>query len=139
MSSIKDNISKAYQWAIANRPKVNGYPYLAEALRQVEVNRYVYSLPSCQCIFFSSQGNVVTQMDAIKVGMCDVPRFDEDALIKQLRISQEGESTFPEFLRGAWEAGVVSYEADLQERKVTYYGAQGESYVEKYPFVEVQL
>ena len=50
---------------------------------------------------------------------------------------QAGESTFPQFLAAAWQAGVVSYEVDLAARTVAYYGVNGEKYVEAYPAVEV--
>nr|WP_291515469.1 hypothetical protein [Bdellovibrio sp. ArHS] len=47
-------------------------------------------------------------------------------------------STFPEFLTTTWNAGVVSYEADFVNRKVTYYGVNGESCVEDYPAIEIK-
>ena len=47
-------------------------------------------------------------------GAVDVPAFDEEALIKALRIDQAGESTFPEFLDASWRAGVVRYDVDLE-------------------------
>lgn len=140
MSIAKDKIASAYKWAIANRPKVNGFPYLAEALRQAGVTRYVYNLPSCQCIFFTQEGNVVNQSEMLVNGMSDVPKFNKEAFIKILRKSQLGESTFPEFLQSSWETGVISYEADLSKRKVTYYGAtEGEFYTEDYPAVEIKV
>lgn len=37
MSTLKDKIANAYKWAVANRPKVNGFPHLAEARRQAGV------------------------------------------------------------------------------------------------------
>lgn len=71
--------------------------------------------------------------------LTDVPRFDKDAFIAILRKSQRGERTFPEFLRNTWECGVTHYEADLINRCVSYFGADGESYVENYAAVEVKM
>ncbi|MFD8295405.1 DUF1398 family protein [Streptomyces bauhiniae] len=48
---------------------------------------------------------------------------------------QAGETAFPEFVRGCWQAGVVRYDVDLAARTCTYYGAGEESYVETYPEV----
>ncbi len=138
MKSTKERIADAYKRAMASRPKVGGYPYLAEALRQAGVARYVYTLPSGQCIFHARDGKVATQSDVVPSGMLDVPSFNRDAFIKVLRKSQNGDMSFPEFLKGSWENGVVHYEADLIARKVTYYGADGESYVEDYPEVALQ-
>jgi uncharacterized protein YbcV (DUF1398 family) len=135
MKSTKERIADAYQWAMANRPKVGGFPYLAEALRQAGVMRYVYTLPSGQCIFFAHDGKVATQADVVAQGMLEVPVFNQDAFIQILRKSQDGDMTFPEFLKGSWETGVVQYEADLLARKVSYFGVAGESYVEDYPEV----
>ena len=70
-------------------------------------------------------------------GAVDVPVFDEEALIKALRVDQAGESTFPEFLEASWRAGVVSYCVDLEERTVAYQGCNGEEYIEAYPAVTV--
>lgn len=139
MNGPQERIASAFQWAFQNRPKVNGFPYLAEALRQAGVLRYVYQLPSGQCLFHTADGAVANQSEVIATGMLTVPRFDKDAFIRVLRTSQNGDSTFPEFLKGCWETGIVSYEADLIARQVTYHGAAGENYVEDYPAVEVKL
>ena len=63
--------------------------------------------------------------------------FISISIIKALRIDQAGESTFPEFLKASWEAGVVSYIVDFEKRVVIYYGVLGESYAEIYPAVEI--
>ncbi len=137
MKSAKERIADAYQRAAASRPKVGGYPYLAEALRQAGVTRYVYTLPSGQCLLYANDGKVVNQSDVVVSGMLEVPPFNRDEFIKILRKSQNGDTTFPEFLKDSWNNGVVRYEADLVGRKVTYYGVDGESYVEEYPQVEL--
>ncbi len=54
-----------------------------------------------------------------------------------LRADQAGETSFPEFLRASWEAGVVAYDIDLEARTCTYRGASGEDYVERYDAVQV--
>ena len=51
--------------------------------------------------------------------------------------TRRGETTFSEFLRASWEAGVVAYDIDLETRTCTYRGAFGEDYVEGYDAVEV--
>jgi uncharacterized protein YbcV (DUF1398 family) len=70
-------------------------------------------------------------------GAVDVPAFDEEALIKALRVDQAGESTFPQFLDATWRAGVVRYDVDLEARTVAYQGFNGEEYIEAYPAVTV--
>ena len=69
--------------------------------------------------------------------MADIQIFNQEALIHALRSDQAGESSFPDFLKASWEAGVVSYDVDFEMRRVSYFGALGDSYVEDYPYVEV--
>jgi uncharacterized protein YbcV (DUF1398 family) len=138
MSKAIENLEAAQQRAIAIRPKVGGFPYLAEALRQAGVTRNLWSLPACQSIFLTNDGPVVIQGAPLVSGIADVPPFDREALIKGLRTDQAGESTFPQFLAASWQAGVVSYDIDFAARTVAYYGCNGEQYVESYPAVDVK-
>ena len=137
MSKAVENLLKAQQFAMSIRPKVGGFPYLAEALRKAGVNRNIWNLPSCQSIYLTEYGSVVSQATPLVSATEDVPSFNREALIKALRIDQAGQSAFPEFLKASWEAGVVSYIVDFEKRVVTYYGVLGESYAENYPAVEI--
>lgn len=138
MSKAVENLLKAQQFAMSIRPKVGGFPYLAEALRKAGINQNIWSLPSCQSIYQTEYGSVVSQGTPLVNTTVDIPPFDREALIKALRIDQAGQSSFPEFLKASWEAGVVSYIVDFEKRVVTYYGVFGESYVENYPAVEIE-
>ena len=137
MSKAIENLQAAQKRAMAIRPKVGGFPYLAEVLRQAGVTKNLWSLPSCQSLYLTNQGPVVIPGAPLASGATDVPSFDRDALIRALRTDQAGESTFPEFLAASWRAGVVRYDADFAARTVTYYGCNGEQYVESYPAVEI--
>lgn len=122
---------------MAIRPKVGGFPYLAEVLRRAGVTRNVWSLPACQSLFLTGHGPVVMQGSPLVSGAADVPPFNRGALITALRIDQAGESTFAEFLASSWRAGVVRYDVDFLARTVAYYGCDGEEYIESYPAVEI--
>lgn len=137
MSQLIENLLAAQKFAMSVRPRVGGFPVLAEVLRQagVQINRW--SLPSCQSVYIMNEGAIIQQSTPLVTGTHEIPKFDRDALIRALRTDQEGKSTFPEFLMAAWQAGVIGYDADFVARKVSYYGANGESYVEDYPAVEV--
>lgn len=138
MSRAVDNLLKAQHYAMSIRPKVGGFPYLAEALRKAGITRNIWYLPSCQSIYLTKNGSVVSQSTPLVNATVDIPPFDREALIKALRTDQAGKSSFPEFLKAAWEAGVVSYVADFEMRHVVYYGVSGESYTEHYPAVEIE-
>jgi len=137
MSQAVENLMKAQQLAMSIRPKVGGFPYLAEVLRRAGVNQNIWHLPSCQSMYLTQYGSVVSQGTPLVSGLVDVPHFHQEALIRALRADQAGHTTFPEFLKAAWEAGVVSYTVDFEKRRVTYYGLLGESYEEQYPAVEI--
>ena len=137
MSKAIENLLKAQQFAMSLRPKVGGFPYLAEALRRAGITKNIWQLPSCQSIYLTEQGSVLSQGAPLVSGTVDIPAFDEESLIKALRTDQAGQSTFPEFLKASWEAGVTSYVVDFEQRFVTYYGVLGESYTENYPAVEI--
>ena len=137
MSKAIENLREAMRVAKAIRPRVGGFPYLAEVLRRAGVTRNIWSLPSGQSLFLTQLGPVVLQGDPLVIGAVDVPAFDEEALIRALRVDQAGESTFPEFLEASWRAGVVRYDVNLEARTVAYQGCNGEEYIEAYPEVAV--
>jgi uncharacterized protein YbcV (DUF1398 family) len=138
VSTAIENLKAAQQRAESGRPKAGGFPFLAETLRRAGVSRTVWSLPGCESLYLTLGGPVMVLGTPLASGAIDVPRFDRDALITALRRDQSGDSTFREFLGAAWNAGVLRYEVDLDEREVTYSGCNGETFVESYPTVEVK-
>jgi len=136
MSKAIENLQAAQQRAVTGRPRVGGFPYLAETLKRAGVKRNIWFLPSCQSLYLTDDGPVVTQGTPLLSGTSDVPRFSREALISALRTDQAGNTTFREFLAASWNAGVVRYEVDFTARVVTYHGCEGEEYVESYPPIE---
>ncbi len=95
------------------------------------------AVPSHTMLYLTAAGSVAVQGEPLVAGMADVPPFDRQTLITALRSDQAGQTTFPEFVQGCWQAGVVWYDVDLIARTCTYYGADGDNYVETYPAVEI--
>lgn len=137
MSTLSEKLIEAQKYAMSIRPKIGGFPVIAEVLRQSGVQLNRWSLPACQSVYLMKEGAVVQQGTPLVTGSYEVPRFNQEALITALRADQKGLSTFLDFLQSAWKAGVISYDADFNERKVTYYGVYGESYSEEYPAIEI--
>lgn len=137
MSNATENLQAALERAMKIRPKVGGFPYLAETLRRAGVTRNQWLLPACQSIYHTQQGPVVSMGTPLTSGTSDIASFDRDALSRALRADQEGHTTFPEFIDAAWRAGVIRWEVDLPARTVTYYGCLGETHVEEYRAVEL--
>ena len=80
----------------------------------------------------------MTEGTPLASGTVDVPPFNREALITALRTDQPGKSTFPEFLAAGWRVGVVGYDVDFAVGTFSYYGCNGEEYIEEYPAVEVE-
>jgi uncharacterized protein YbcV (DUF1398 family) len=137
VSTAIEKLQTAQQRAMAIRPKVGGFPFLAETLRRAGVTNNLWYLPACQSLYLTESGPVISLGTPLVSGTVDVPRFDREALIAALRTDQAGQSTFPEFLLASWQAGVVRYDVDFSARICSYYGADGEEYVENYPAVDV--
>ncbi|WP_310597338.1 DUF1398 domain-containing protein [Aeromonas aquatica] len=135
MSQAIHHLTAAMQHAMENRPEVGGFPHLAEVLRAAGVTHNRWTLPSCQSLYLTTQGNVVMQGTPLVSGISEVPSFNQEALIRALRTDQAGQSSFEQFLSAAWQAGVVTYEVDFNARTVSYVGVLGECYVEAYPAV----
>lgn len=138
MNQAIKNLTEAQKYAMSIRPKVGGFPVLAECLRQAGITRNVWTLPACQSIYHTTLGIVVQQGQPLINETSEIPKFNQETLIKALRTDQAGESTFPQFLKSSWESGVIGYDVDFEKRTCTYFGANGESYIEKYPAVEVK-
>ncbi|MEQ1645291.1 MAG: DUF1398 family protein [Pyrinomonadaceae bacterium] len=137
MSNAIENLQAAQQRGMANRPKVGGFPHLAEVLRQAGVKHNIWQLPSCQSVYITDAGPVVSVMPSLVDGNAEIPHFEAEALIRAIRADQAGESTFREFLQATWDAGIMSYDVDFEARMVTYRGVNGEKYVEEYPQIEI--
>jgi len=137
MSKAIERLQAAQARGMSVRPKVGGFPYLAEALRQGGVTKNEWVLPACQSLYVTTDGPVLSTGTPLTSGTSDIPPFDRDGVVRALREDQAGRSTFPQFLESAWRAGVVRYEVDFLARQVTYSGALGEEYVEAYASVDL--
>ena len=60
MSRAIDNLVEAQKRAMAGRPTIGGFPYLAETLRRAGVTRNVWFLPAFESLYLTSEGPVVT-------------------------------------------------------------------------------
>lgn len=137
MSDIIGSITAAQERGMSVRPRVGGFPFLAESLRQAGVREYQFDVPSASAVLVTDAGTVLQPGTALRSQMTVVPPFDRDAVRESLRADQAGETTFPEFVESTFRAGVVRYTVDLDERTCTYLGVRGESYIEHYPVVEL--
>lgn len=137
---MNNNIQRlefAFQFAQEHRPAVGGFPFLAECLRLAGVQKNIWVLPACQSTYFFADGSLVNTLPSLIGSMVEIPRFDESLLQATIDADKNGKTTFPEFLQAIWQAGVVEYTVDFDERVVVYYGSNDEIYSEEYDLVKV--
>jgi uncharacterized protein YbcV (DUF1398 family) len=126
-------LRQAQQGAVAARPAVSGFPVFAEVLRAAGVTAIETSIATAGSIYHLLGGAVAESFEPIAAPVAVVPDWDQAAVIAAIQIDQAGQSTFPEFLRDSWAAGVISFRVDLNARTCTYFGVGNTSYVEIYP------
>jgi uncharacterized protein YbcV (DUF1398 family) len=137
MSKAIEVLQAAQPKAMAIRPKLDGFPHLAETLRRAGVSRNIGTLPACQSLYLTDDGPVVTVGAPLASGTANVPPFNRDALVTALRTDQAGNSTFPKFVAASWKAGVVPNDVNFNGRTVTYFGCNSEEHLEVYPAVDI--
>ena len=137
MTTIIETIDAAAAHGAAVRPKIAGFPFIAEALRAAGVTKYLFDVPSATVIYVTDDGVVIGPGQLIRTEKTVIPPFDSGKLVAAIRTDQRGESTFPEFVEESFLAGVVRYEVDTAARTCTYIGGRGESHVEEYPAVDL--
>lgn len=134
---LKNHLKNAMAKSKKVRPKVGGFPYLAECLRDEGFTKNTWYLPSGDSFYFTKEDSLVIPGTPLIEDMTTYPPYSKVKLISALRADQSGKTTFPEFLMNTWKAGVVKYEVHFIERYVIYYGADNEEYKETYPAVEI--
>lgn len=137
MTNAIENLRNALDLAAATRPRVGGFPYLAEVMRRAGVHSNEWQLPSLQRLYVTDLGSVVQQGTPLVDGTAVIAPFDADAVIAAVRADQEGRATFDQFVDAVWHAGVVRWVVDLDARTCTYCGSRGETYVEDYERVSL--
>lgn len=130
-------VQTAVARGMAARPKIGGFPHLAEALRQAGVRSYHFDVASASVTYVTDAGIVLQPGHLLRDDWTAIGAFDEATLIAAIRADQQGASTFPEFVEASFRAGVVRYVVDTGTRTCTYLGLRGERYVEDYPAVEL--
>ncbi|WP_347981624.1 DUF1398 family protein [Lactococcus petauri] len=134
---LHNNLQNAMSKSEKVRPKIGGFPYLAECLREEGFIKNTWYLPSGDSFYFSKEDSLVIPGKSLFKNITVYPSYSEEELIRALRTDQAGKTTFPEFLMNTWKSGVVKYEVNFIDRYVVYYGANGEEYKEVYPAVEI--
>lgn len=135
--TVHAQVAAAQQRGFAARPKIGGFPYLAEAMRQGGILRHEFIVPTATSLYTTTGGSaVIPSGQPVVTEPSDVPAWDQSALVRAIDADKQG-GEFPAFVAACWQAGVVRWIIDTTERTCTYVGAAGDQYVENYPAVEL--
>ncbi|MBR7839796.1 DUF1398 family protein [Actinospica durhamensis] len=131
-------VAAAQQRGFAARPKVEGFPYLAEALRAAGVLRHEFLVPTATSLYTTTAGSAVLPSGRpVVTEPADVPAWNRSALLTAIEADKQG-GEFPDFVAACWNAGVTRWIIDTAERTCTYVGGtEDDRYVENYPAVEL--
>jgi uncharacterized protein YbcV (DUF1398 family) len=136
MTSI-DTLQAALARGAALRPATNGFPFLAEALRQAGVRKNSFDVASATAVYLLRETSVIVTGTAILDGTREVPAYDQTTIRAAIDADKGGQTTFPEFLRRIWDGGIFRFEVDTEARTCSYFSPAGDVYLEHYPAVQL--
>ena len=120
------------QSARASHEGTRSFPEHLAALAAVGVEAYQADYRAKSTSYYLRSGE--THQLALHVPVFAIPTaLDGAALAAAIKDSQRGELKYPEFLARSLAAGVVGYIVWIDARKVTYFGRDGQLYVEPFP------
>jgi len=108
------------------------FPEVVRRLLEVGVESYFCDLATGTETFYLSDGK--TQVEKLVLPLLPVAEeFSSCNLIAAIRGAQADEIRYPEFMKRAAAAGVITHWAFLAGKKVIYFGRKGESHGEDVP------
>ena len=128
-AAIRDAVHRA-----DNAP---GYPEAVRFLIEGGVKRY-HTDVATRTIVYSSDAASYSDLGVAPAHTTpeDAGGFDGSGVEAAFTAVEQGRSDYSGFLGAIWAAGVVEYDVDLVERRITYRGRHGETYVQRIPLPE---
>ncbi len=97
------------------------------------VERYHADLAGLQKTFYGKDGGTHIEKLALHGAPVIADKFDADAVRSTIKMSQQGQIKYPEFLKRVMKAGCLHYEVFIAGKQVIYFGRKGEFHIEKFP------
>lgn len=118
---LKEQIKNAYA-----TPTEGGYPGLVKKLIAIGVQSYTVDVATATTLYRFAEGQHVLH-PGNETALPIADQFQQEAFIAALRATQQGQTTYPEFLADIAKAGVRFYEATFvgEHKRVTYIGTRG--------------
>ncbi|SFI46997.1 DUF1398 domain-containing protein [Planctomicrobium piriforme] len=108
------------------------FPDIVGRLSEIGVERYHADYSRQEITYYLQNGDslVVPSPHAESPTGDD---FDAKAVASAVRQSQQGEHTYPDFVRKTRAAGCVGYFVQITGRKAIYFGRNGDTHIELFP------
>ena len=89
---LLNNFKNAMAKSEKVRPKIGGFPYLAECLREEGFTKNTWYLPSGDSFYFTSEDSLVIPGKPLIGDITTYPTYSEEKLINALRSDQSGKT-----------------------------------------------
>jgi uncharacterized protein YbcV (DUF1398 family) len=124
----------AIKEAVHRADNAASYPEVAQILIDAGVRLYHTDVRSHTIIYNTDQDYFADQGEpAVPDTTPPADVFDQAGIVAAFASIERREVDYQGFLRQLWRAGVVEYEVSLIARRITYYGAHGETHSETIP------
>lgn len=107
------------------------YSQFIDRLLEAGINRYAVEVASHRTTYYGGAGEAYVIQGPI-VSEAGPGRFGETALRSAIADAQKAVIDYPTFLKRIYNAGIVSYEVNIRDRKIVYRG-EAQSYKEFIP------
>ncbi len=114
------------------------FPEIVRMLAEIGVERYHADYSRQEVTYYLEDGDslvVATLHPAHAIAVV----FSASAVEAAVRQSQRNEHTYLDFIRKTMAAGCVGYFVQITGRRVIYFGRNGESHVEQFPPIPVNV
>jgi uncharacterized protein YbcV (DUF1398 family) len=111
------------------------YPVLAKTLRESGIRTYHVDVATHTAVYQGDGETFTVKGEGVARAGENTPSFDQPGIVAALLASQLREIDYDGFLQRIWRSGVTSYDVDLEARRITYNGQNGEAHMERIPEV----
>ena len=111
------------------------YPVLAKTLRESGIRTYHVDVATHTAVYQGDEETFTIKGEDVARAGENAPAFDPSGIVAALLASQRREIDYDGFLQRIWRSGATSYDVDLEARRITYKGQNGEAHVERIPEV----
>jgi uncharacterized protein YbcV (DUF1398 family) len=129
---IPEQVQLIHECTRASLAAEISFPVIVSRLADIGIERYHADYSRHEITYDHADGDSVV-IAAPHASAVIGRKFSPPAIEAEVRRSQRGEQTYPEFVERTMSAGCVGYFVQITGRCVLYFGRQGEIHREQFP------